>query len=344
LKALAGVLAASAIAMTTSNAKADEGGVSFWVPGLFGSLAAAPQQPGWSFASTYYHTSVSAGGDVAAARQFEIGAFRPTATVNLNANLNSRVDIDFLTLGYVFATPVLGGQLGVSMAGLGGSNTTSVNGTLTASIGPFTATRIGSIGDARDGFGDLYPMATLRWNAGVNNFMLYMTGDIPVGLYNSTNLANFGDGHGAIDGGFAYTYFNPQTGHEFSVTTGFTGNFTNPATNYTNGIDWHLDWGASQFLTKQFQIGAVGYVYRQLTADSGQLPILGPNLSQVVGIGPQLGYLFPIAGMQGYVNAKAYFEFDAERRASGWNTWLTFSISPAAPPAPMPVSKAMYTK
>jgi hypothetical protein len=90
MKALAGVLAASAIAMTTSGAMADEGGVSFWLPGLFGSLASAPQQPGWSFSSIYYHTSVSAGGDVAAARQFEIGAFRPTATVNLNANLSSR--------------------------------------------------------------------------------------------------------------------------------------------------------------------------------------------------------------------------------------------------------------
>ena len=47
---------------------ADEGGVSFWVPGTFGSLAATPQQPGWSFAGIYYHTTVSAGGDVAAAR------------------------------------------------------------------------------------------------------------------------------------------------------------------------------------------------------------------------------------------------------------------------------------
>ena len=43
--------------------KADEGGVSFWVPGFFGSLAAAPQQPGWSQANIYYHTNVSAGGD-----------------------------------------------------------------------------------------------------------------------------------------------------------------------------------------------------------------------------------------------------------------------------------------
>ena len=34
--------------------------------------------------------------------------------------------------------------------------------------------------------------------------------------------------------------------------------------------------------------------------------------------------------MQGYLNLKGYGEFDAANRPSGWNTWLTFSISPAA--------------
>ena len=66
-------------------AHADEGGVSFWVPGQFGSLAAVPAQPGWSAASIYYHTQVSAGGEVAAARQFTVGRFSPTLNVNLNA-------------------------------------------------------------------------------------------------------------------------------------------------------------------------------------------------------------------------------------------------------------------
>jgi hypothetical protein len=342
----------STICVTTllimpTTAAADEGGVSFWIPGQFGSLAAAPQQPGWSFADTYYHTSVSAGGDVAIGREVELGALSRTATVNLNlnANVNARIDMDFATFAYVFATPVLGGQLGVSMTGAGGSNSTSVNGTLTASLGPLTVTRSGSIGDARDGFSDLYPMATLRRNAGVNNFMVYMTGDIPAGTYDSMRLANFGIGHSALDGGVGYTYFDPKTGHEFSVVTGFTGNFTNPSTDYTNGIDWHLDWGASQFLTKQWQIGAVGYFYKQLTPDIGALPILGVNESQVIGVGPQIGYLFPIGtSLQGYVNAKAYWEFDAERRASGWNSWLTLSISPAPPPAPVTTSKPMYTK
>jgi hypothetical protein len=138
--------------------------------------------------------------------------------------------------------------------------------------------------------------------------------------------------------------FDPQTGHEFSIVTGLTGNFDNTSTNYQNGIDWHVDWGASQFLSKQFHIGIVGYLYDQLTADSGAVPILGNFESRIAAIGPQLGYLFPVGNMQGYLNLKAYWEFDAVNRPSGWNTWLTFSISPAAPLAPAAPSKPMYTK
>jgi hypothetical protein len=339
-----GVLALGALAVIPGLALADEGGVSFWLPGQFGSLAAAPSQPGWSFADVYYHATVSAGGDVAAARQFSLGAFTRTATVNLNATVNGRADIDFVSASYVFAPPVLGGQLAVGLAGAAGHNSSSIDGTLTASIGSLTVTRAGSISDERLGFADLYPQASLRWNSGVNNFMVYLMGDIPVGTYDSNRLANFGIGHGAIDGGFGYTYFNPQTGHEFSFVTGLTGNFVNPSTDYQNGIDWHLDWGASQFLTKEWQAGIVGYFYRQLTPDRGAPPILGANESQVMGIGPQIGYLFPVGNMQGYLNLKAYWEFDARRRADGWNTWITFAISPAAPLPPVATSKPMYTK
>ena len=41
-------------------ALADEGGVSFWIPGFFGSLAATPQQPGWSLATVYLARKVAA--------------------------------------------------------------------------------------------------------------------------------------------------------------------------------------------------------------------------------------------------------------------------------------------
>ena len=80
--------------------------------------------------------------------------------------------------------------------------------------------------------------------------MVYGTGDIPVGDYSSSNLANIGIGHGAVDGGGGYTYFDPKAGREFSAITGFTYNLINPSTNYQSGVDWHLDWGASQWLSK----------------------------------------------------------------------------------------------
>jgi len=77
-RALVGGLAWAVLATVVSVptvALADEGGVSFWIPGLFGSLAAAPQQPGFSLSSIYYHTTVSAGSDVALAREITTGAF-----------------------------------------------------------------------------------------------------------------------------------------------------------------------------------------------------------------------------------------------------------------------------
>jgi hypothetical protein len=213
--------------------------------------------------------------------------------------------------------------------GIVGHNKTSIDGTLTAMVGPIVATRSGSIDSSLTGFGDLYPQASLRWNMGVHNFMTYVTGDIPVGAYNPSRLANLGIGHGAIDGGVGYTYLNPATGHEISAVTGLTYNFKNNDTNYQNGVDWHLDWGASQFLSKQFFVGAVGYFYNQITADSGQAAFLGSNESRVIGVGPQIGFLFPVGNMQGYLNVKGYGEFDAASRPSGWNAWLTFAISPA---------------
>jgi hypothetical protein len=84
---------ATLIAIFSQASLADEGGVSYWLPGTFGSLAAVPGQPGWSFAAFYWHDSVSAGADVARSREIQFGRFNPTLNVNLNANLNSTIDM-----------------------------------------------------------------------------------------------------------------------------------------------------------------------------------------------------------------------------------------------------------
>src|SRR3954466_10104484 len=103
-------IVAPAIMFFSQSAFADENGISFWVPGLFGSLAATPQQPGWSLANIYYHTSVSAGADVARAREITIGKIPVNLSANLSANLNATGDLGLFIPSYVFATPVLGGQ------------------------------------------------------------------------------------------------------------------------------------------------------------------------------------------------------------------------------------------
>jgi hypothetical protein len=325
-------------------ALADEGGVSFWVPGFFGSLAAAPQQPGWSLATVYYHTSVSAGSDVALAREFQTGKVPVNLTARLNANINATGDLGFVIPTYVFATPVLGGQASVSVVGAYGVTSANLAGTLSGTIGGFPfGPRSDSFSDTTWGFSDVIPQFAMRWNAGVNNYMTYITGDVPVGAYQSTRLANLGIGHGAIDAGGGYTYFNPQTGREFSAVLGFTYNLKNTSTQYQNGVDMHLDWGASQFLTKQVQVGLVGYAYKEIGCDGGSGDRVGCFQSQVFGIGPQFGYVFPLSqGLQGYINLKGYGEFGASARPSGWNTWLTFVISPAA--APPPSASRMITK
>ncbi len=316
---LALLLGAAVTAGMPNLARADEGGVSFWVPGFFGSLAAVPPTPGWSLATIYYHTSTDAGANL----QFPRGGA-------LVAGLRGDADLGFVSPSYTFATPVLwGGVATLSALVAYGHLEADVDVALTGPLG-----RTVSLGrtDDRTGFGDLPLFAKVNWNVGVHNYMLYTAVNIPNGTF-ERRLANLSIGHWASDSGVGYTYFNPKTGWELSAVLGATYNWENRTLDYQNGIDLHLDWAASKFLTKQLHLGVVGYGYQQVTGDSGSGAVLGDFESRVFGVGPQIGYIFPLqGGYQGYVNLKGYWEFEAEHRAEGWNTWLTLSISPAPPP------------
>ncbi len=327
---------AAALLLCPEVSHADQGGSSFWFPGQFASLAAVQQTPGWALSVIYYHSSVAAAGSAAAAREILAGRIPANVNVNLNLSLSGRADLVALAPSYTFATPVLGGQLVVGMSGQYGRAAASIAGTLTAIAGPIVVTRTGMLEGSLTSYGDLAPFAELLWNHGVNNYMAYVTGNIPVGDYDPMRIPNIGLGHGAIDIGGAYTYFDPATGNEFSGVAGFTYNFRNPDTQYRSGIDFHFDWGASHYLTKQLFVGVAGYAYQQITDDSGQNPILGGFRSRVFGVGPQIGYSFPVGDMQGSLSLRGYGEFGAANRPSGWNTWLTFTISPTAPAAIAP--------
>jgi hypothetical protein len=312
---------------------ADESGVSFWQPGTFANLAAVPGPPGWSFSATYFHATLAGGSSVATADVLPLFP-RTTLRVQLDSDIKTNVDIAILTPAYTFATPIWGGRLDFKLFVPVGGARTQIDALATGALGPIGFAAQNSISDTLRSFGDPAPQVSLKWNEGVNNFMLYSRGGIPVGDYNPDRIVNLGKGHGALDTGFGYTYFNEATGFEFSAVSALTYNFRNPQTDYQNGIDWHTDLEASQFLYKRFFVGAVGYYFNQLTGDTGSGATLGPYLTRIAAVGPEAGVLFPIGEMQGSLSLRGYWEFAAQNRSSGWNTWLAFSITPPSEKTP----------
>src|SRR5499427_6476576 len=224
-----------------SSAYADEGGVSFWLPGQMGSFAAVATEPGWSLPVMYFHGSASANGS----KNIIIGG-------QLTAGVEATADLVFLLPGYTFKDPVLNGQAAFSVGWAIGTYKATANVAVTDALGN---TVFRSRTDKLTGGSDLYPLGTLKWNDGVNNWMVYGMGDIPVGAYAVGRLANIGINHAAIDGGGGYTYFDPKKGHEFSIVGGFTYNWENTDTRYQNGVDSHIDWGLAQFLNEQLYVG-----------------------------------------------------------------------------------------
>ena len=297
------------LALAALPALADEGGVAFWMSGANSSLSAVPATPGWSMPTLAYYYN----GDAEKSKEFVLAG-------KVSAGLDSSVPLLFVQPSYAPKTKFMGGQVSLGLGVGFAKNTTGVD------------IRLSDIGtqfnrsDSVTGFTDLYPIASVAWNKGVHNWMTYATGDIPTGSYDSKRLANVGIGHAAIDAGGAYTYFDPKTGREFSAMLGFTHNWENSDTDYQNGTDSHLDWSASQFLSEQWQVGLVGYVYQQLSGDSGAGATLGSFKSRVASIGPEVGYAFTIGKKAAYANFRGYWEFWAQNRIEGYALYTTVVI------------------
>lgn len=290
-------------------ARADEGGTPFWQSGQFASMAAVPDTPGWTLSVNPYYYN----GGTDSLSKTQRGATVTTGTKSFSP-------IVYVQPGYAFETKILGGTpfLAVSW-GSGQARTTTETST--------SATR-SDIGRGESVWGgtDISPFASIAWNSGNNNWMTYLTGNIPTGTYNAESLANLGIGHAALDWGGGYTYYNASTGLEFSAVVGLTYNFLNPSTDVKSGVDSHLDWGASKVIGDHWEAGVAGYVYYQLTGDSGSGNLVGPYISQVGGFGPQVSYLFDIGGKSASLNLRAYKELWADNRPQGYAVFLALTV------------------
>lgn len=306
---LATLVVASLTFFSGTAARADEAGVSFWACGQYASFAAQPYDPGLNLAVTYY--SYSGSGN----RSF--GMFNGR---RLLVGVNSVFNSLWLTPTYTPRTKLFGGRLSFSLTGLFGYNRQS--GSIQVQpTGLFVAR-----GESLTSGGDLYPQVLVAWTKGKRSWMTYVMADVPCGSYNPDRYAEIGLGHWAADLGGAYTYFDEASGLEFSATLGFTYNWKNPDTEYQSGIDAHLDLGASKTLSNGTLVGLVGYVYRQLTADSGAGAVWGPYYSSASSIGAQVGRTFTLGGTPVNVNVRGYYDLQADHRAQSYTVYVVASF------------------
>ena len=124
--------------------------------------------------------------------------------------------------------------------------------------------------------------------SGLRDYLAYTMFGAPTGGYQLGQLANLSTNHWSIDAGGGYTYFDTKR--------------------------------ADARRRRR------GYFFQQLTGDSGAGATLGAFKSRIAGVGPEIGYFFPVGKEKGYVNLKSYWEFAAQNRAEGWNLWLSLAL------------------
>lgn len=100
-----GALALAGLTLSGASARADQGGVSFWLPGQYASFAAVAPDPGWSLPVNFYTYS----GSVGASRTLPRGKL-------VAGGLRGALDELFIVPTYTLDTTVLGARPSFSLS------------------------------------------------------------------------------------------------------------------------------------------------------------------------------------------------------------------------------------
>jgi hypothetical protein len=166
----------------------------------------------------------------------------------------------------------------------------------------------------------------LGWHLGQFHIMAFGNVYAPVGSYNPNRKLNTGLNRVAIEPNLAVTWLQPKYGQEVSISMGYTMNFQNPATQYRTGNEFHLEYFLGQHLPKGFALGLAGYIYNQMTADTGSGAKLGAFHGQTIALGPCLTFNTKIAGHAVGLNARYYNELKVVNRFDGQAFFMTLSL------------------
>lgn len=317
-------------AVESDDAQAAESAVGVYLLGARGPMAGFTPPPGVYFQDdTYFYDGKISGG-----RTLPFGGL-------LVANVSATTWMNLPTTIWVTPAKVFGGDLAFS-ATIPTFGEPRVNAGLLVNsprLGPIGA----NVTDAQVNLSDFLVSSFVGWHSGNFHWQLGLSGVIPSGSYVAGQLSNASLNRRALDVFGALTWLDPAIGVDLSMAMGITFNQANPATDYKTGNEFHLEWAATKYLTKEFTIGLVGYYYQQLTADSGSGARLGPFEGQVVALGGSIGYTFEIGKIPLSTRIKVYREFSAVNRMEGTAGFFTVSLPLSAATA-QPMPSPMKTK
>lgn len=315
----------------TETAKAAEGAVGVYLLGARGPMAGFTPPPGVYFQDdTYFYDGKISGG-----RSLPFGGL-------LVANVSATTWMNLPTTMWVTPAKIFGGDLAFS-ATVPTFGEPRVNAGLLVNsprLGPIGA----NVTDARVNLSDFLVSSFLGWHSGNFHWQLGVSGVIPSGSYVTGQLSNASLNRPAVDVFGTLTWLDPAIGVDLSMAMGVTFNQVNRATDYKTGDEFHLEWAASKYITKELTIGLVGYFYQQLTADSGTGAKLGAFEGRVIALGGTVGYTFEVGKLPISTRIKVYREFDVQNRMEGTAGYFTVSLPLGVDSSATPMSSAIKAK
>jgi len=319
----------------TDKVLAAESATSVYLLGSRGAMAGFTPPPGLYVADANYFYSGSASGTAA----------KGVALPRLQGNVSAEIEVDgkayynIPTAVWVSPQQVLGGNVGFSVMmpigwkDVGVDLTAQGTFTLPPPLGVTLNPGLSfSFADDKTAFGDPLLSSFIGWHSGNWHWNVGVMVNVPIGQWETGQLANIGFNRWAFDFTGALTWFDPKSGLELSGAAGVTFNTENHDTDYKSGTDFHLEFAAVQHFSKQFAIGLVGYHYQQLTGDSGAGAVLGDFKGRVTALGPTLTYDFVLGQIPVMTSLKWMHEFNVENRLKGDMALLTLTVPLGPPP------------
>lgn len=327
-RSLARRCAASLLAFGASGAMATEGGGNLYALGFNGPQAGYLPPPGTYAKYDFFKYR----GDATINATAPLPKIIPGssgATINANARVNVDATAHILTGLHVFEQQLWGGNAALGIVVPYASPQLDVNatGVLTGPRGR-TFPLAGQASFSTDDVGDMIVAGMLGWHRDKLHYTAGMNVYLPTGRYDPNSVLNTGRNYWAVEPTAALTYLDEGSGRELSAALGLTVNHENTATQYRSGNELHLDLAAIQHFSKNFYAGLTGYVYHQVTGDSGSGAILGDFKGRVHAVGAIVGGTIPLgSSRQLMLNLRYYDESGVRNRLKGSALWLTAVVN-----------------